>query len=50
MRILEHLAGPPVPALHGEGILLRMPRRSDYAAWRDLRGESRNFLKPWETL
>lgn len=50
MRILEHLAGPPVPALHGEGILLRMPRRSDYAAWRDLRGESRNFLKPWEPL
>lgn len=50
MSILDHLTGPQIPSLEGDGILLRIPRRGDYAAWRALRGDSREFLKPWEPL
>lgn len=28
--------------------VLRIPRASDYRAWSQLRGESRDFLQPWE--
>lgn len=34
--------------LHGERTLLRMPLTSDYTEWSQLRGESREFLRPWE--
>ncbi len=34
--------------LHGDGIFLRYPLMSDYAAWAALRGGSREFLAPWE--
>jgi [ribosomal protein S5]-alanine N-acetyltransferase len=36
------------PVLHGDGIFLRYPQMSDFAAWAALRGESREFLAPWE--
>lgn len=36
------------PVLQGDGVLLRYPENSDYAAWSVLRGESRDFLSPWE--
>ena len=36
------------PVLHGDGIFLRYPLMSDYAAWAALRGGSREFLAPWE--
>jgi ribosomal-protein-alanine N-acetyltransferase len=36
------------PVLHGDGIYLRYPQLSDFAAWAALRGESREFLAPWE--
>jgi ribosomal-protein-alanine N-acetyltransferase len=36
------------PVLHGDGIYLRYPQMSDFAAWAALRGESREFLAPWE--
>jgi ribosomal-protein-alanine N-acetyltransferase len=36
------------PVLHGDGIILRYPQMSDFAAWAALRGESREFLAPWE--
>ena len=36
------------PQLQGEGIYLRYPRYSDFAAWAEIRGNSRDFLTPWE--
>jgi [ribosomal protein S5]-alanine N-acetyltransferase len=36
------------PVLHGDGIFLRYPQMSDFAAWAALRGDSREFLAPWE--
>ena len=36
------------PVLLGPNVTLRAPRPSDYMAWRTLRRESRDFLKPWE--
>jgi ribosomal-protein-alanine N-acetyltransferase len=36
------------PVLHGDGIFLRYPQMSDFAAWAALRGESHEFLAPWE--
>ncbi len=40
--------GGQQPVIRGEGVLLRYPRVSDYAAWTRLREESRTFLAPWE--
>ena len=42
--------GGQQPVIHGEGIYLRYPRIGDYAAWARLRGESREFLIPWEPV
>ena len=39
---------PQTPVIHGDGLLLRTPRQTDYAAWRDLRLASRTFLVPFE--
>lgn len=36
------------PTLHGEGVILRAPASGDYAAWSELREQSRDFLTPWE--
>jgi ribosomal-protein-alanine N-acetyltransferase len=36
------------PVLEGDGVYLRYPRPSDYAAWATVRAESRPFLVPWE--
>jgi len=36
------------PQLHGERVMLRAPQPRDYRAWRNLRYESRGFLKPFE--
>ena len=36
------------PAIAGDGITLRLPQNTDYAAWAALREQSRNFLTPWE--
>ena len=48
MRLLDWLTGVPFPTLQGTGIRLRLPRASDYEAWRKVREESRAFLTPWE--
>jgi len=34
--------------LVGERVYLRAPERIDWDAWASLRGQSRNFLEPWE--
>jgi len=36
------------PVLQGGGVFLRYPEMSDYPQWARLRGESREFLAPWE--
>lgn len=38
------------PALEGAKVFLRMPAAEDYAAWAELREESRAFLTPWEPV
>jgi ribosomal-protein-alanine N-acetyltransferase len=38
------------PVLQGDGVYLRYPQMSDYAAWSELRLESRDFLTPWEPV
>ncbi|NDV85954.1 GNAT family N-acetyltransferase [Aurantimonas aggregata] len=50
MSVLDLLNGPQFPSLEGDGVMLRMPRRTDYVAWKELRAESRDFLRPWEPL
>jgi [ribosomal protein S5]-alanine N-acetyltransferase len=37
-----------LPAVVGDGVLLRVPQMSDYSAWSMLREASRDFLTPWE--
>jgi ribosomal-protein-alanine N-acetyltransferase len=37
-----------LPAIPGEGIVLRAPQMSDYTEWAALREASRQFLAPWE--
>lgn len=36
------------PRLETERLTLRLPMRSDYRAWADLRAASREFVAPWE--
>lgn len=40
----------PLPAISGEGVLLRAPQLIDYAEWAALREQSRTFLTPWEPV
>jgi ribosomal-protein-alanine N-acetyltransferase len=37
-----------MPAIVGEGIVLRAPQMAEYAEWAALREASRDFLTPWE--
>ena len=46
--MLTWFARDDTPVLLGTRVTLRAPRPSDYAAWRSLRRESREFLKPFE--
>ncbi len=38
----------PLPSVKGDGVILRPPQMTDYAAWAALREASREFLTPWE--
>jgi ribosomal-protein-alanine N-acetyltransferase len=40
--------GEIIPAITGNGVLLRTPVSSDFAEWASVRGLSRDFLTPWE--
>jgi ribosomal-protein-alanine N-acetyltransferase len=42
--------GGQAPVIRGAGIYLRYPRIADYPLWARLRGESREFLTPWEPV
>jgi ribosomal-protein-alanine N-acetyltransferase len=46
--MLGWFAPDPTPVLEGPHVVLRAPRARDYAAWRDLRRSSRDFLRPYE--
>lgn len=46
--MLSWFARDDTPVLTGQRVTLRGPRAADYTAWRDLRRESRDFLKPYE--
>ncbi len=37
-----------LPAITGNGVMLRAPQMADYSAWAALREASRDFLTPWE--
>ncbi len=39
-----------LPAIEGEGVILRQPQMSDYPEWAVLRERSRAFLEPWEPV
>jgi ribosomal-protein-alanine N-acetyltransferase len=42
--------GGQQPVIRGAGVYLRYPRIADYPVWARLRGESREFLTPWEPV
>ena len=42
--------GEVLPAVTGNGVLLRMPVASDFPEWAALREQSRAFLTPWEPV
>jgi ribosomal-protein-alanine N-acetyltransferase len=42
--------GEVLPAITGNGVLLRMPVASDFPEWAALREQSRSFLTPWEPI
>ena len=46
--MLTWFARDDTPVLMGARVTLRAPRAGDYTAWRDLRRQSRDFLKPFE--
>lgn len=48
MALLDWIAPESSLRVEGQGVVLRPPRATDYAAWRELRSASRAFLQPWE--
>ncbi|MBA3999906.1 GNAT family protein [Brevundimonas sp.] len=48
MALLDWMSEPVGPVVRGQGVVLRSPHPSDYAAWSALRDLSRAHLQPWE--
>ncbi|ADL00124.1 [Ribosomal protein S5]-alanine N-acetyltransferase [Brevundimonas subvibrioides] len=48
MALLDWMTDATGPVVEGQGVLLRPPRAGDYAAWSELREQSRDYLQPWE--
>lgn len=48
MAFLKSGLTDPHPIIRGSGLWLRPPIASDYAAWAQLRAQSRAHLTPWE--
>jgi ribosomal-protein-alanine N-acetyltransferase len=48
MVMLGWFAPDPTPVLEGQRVALRPPEARHFAAWRDLRRSSRDFLRPFE--
>ena len=51
MALFRSISSPePLPPIAGDGVILRTPQMTDFAAWSALREESRDFLTPWEPI
>lgn len=50
MALFRSLWPSETPAIEGRGVVLRLPRMSDFEEWATLRGKSRAFLEPWEPV
>lgn len=50
MPLLRLRSAASLPTVEGDGLLLRAPRTTDFAAWAALREASRDFLTPWEPI
>jgi ribosomal-protein-alanine N-acetyltransferase len=48
MWFFDWLVRDPTPVLEGARVVLRAPRSRDFNAWRELRRQSRHFLRPFE--
>jgi ribosomal-protein-alanine N-acetyltransferase len=48
MALLDWITPESGLKVDGDGIVLRPPKATDYAEWRELRAASRSFLQPWE--
>jgi len=49
MALFRTTSSPePLPPISGDGVILRTPQMTDFAAWSALREASRDFLTPWE--
>jgi ribosomal-protein-alanine N-acetyltransferase len=48
MALLDWMSSEAPLSLDGDGVRLRPPRSTDFAAWSELRELSRGFLQPWE--
>jgi ribosomal-protein-alanine N-acetyltransferase len=49
MALFRTTSSPePLPPIAGDGVVLRTPQVTDFAAWSALREASRDFLIPWE--
>ncbi|MFA4949872.1 GNAT family N-acetyltransferase [Brevundimonas sp.] len=50
MALLDWITEASGPVVKGQGVILRMPRGSDYESWAELRHASQAYLQPWEPL
>lgn len=50
MALLDWMNERGGPLVQGDGVILRTPRLTDHAEWADIRGQSRDFLQPWEPV
>ena len=48
MALLDWIAPESGLRIEGDGVRLRPPRAADFAEWRELRAQSKDFLQPWE--
>jgi ribosomal-protein-alanine N-acetyltransferase len=49
IRLTRTSSSPPAASrLNGNAVFLRPPQTDEWAAWAELRAESRQFLTPWE--
>ena len=50
MPLLRLRSAASLPTVEGDGLVLRAPRTTDFAAWAAIRETSRDFLTPWEPI
>ncbi len=50
MALLDWITPESGLSLEGQGVRLRSPRWRDFPSWASVRGQSREFLQPWEPV